>query len=193
MKIVGLTGGIGSGKSTVASYFEALGVPVYIADIEAKRITNTSKVVRRKVIALLGKRSYNSKGINRTFVANKVFNDKDLLDQINAIIHPKVRQHFARWVKKQKGSYCIKEAAILFENNGYKECDHIILVTAPKEIRIERILKRDNATLKDVKSRMDNQWPDEKKIPLADFVIENIDLEATKRQVAQIHNLILKR
>lgn len=193
MKIVGLTGGIGSGKSTVASYFEALGVPVYIADIEAKRITNTSKVVRRKVIALLGKRSYNSKGINRTFVASKVFNEKDLLDQLNAIIHPKVRQHFARWVKKQKGSYCIKETAILFENNGYKECDYIILVTAPKEIRIERILKRDNATLKDVKSRMDNQWLDEKKIPLADFVIENIDLEATKRQVAQIHNLILKR
>lgn len=192
MKIVGLTGGIGSGKTTVAGFFKELGVPVYIADIEAKRITNTSKIVRRKIITLLGEESYYTKGINRSFVAKKVFNDKKLLNQINNIIHPKVRQHFNRWVKKQKGYYCIKEAAILFENGSYTQCDYIILVTAPETIRVERILKRDRISRKEIHSRLDNQWPDEKKIPLANFVIENTNLEDTKRQVKEIHNRILK-
>jgi dephospho-CoA kinase len=193
LKIVGLTGGIGSGKSTVASFFKELGVPVYIADTEAKRITNTSKIVRRKITALLGEESYNTNGINKAFVANKIFNNKELLNQVNNIIHPKVKQHFTRWVKKQEGLYCIKEAAILFENGSYSQCDYIILVTAPEKIRVERILKRDNTSLKEIQSRMDNQWPDKKKRPLASFVIENTNLEDTKRQVKEIHHRILKR
>lgn len=193
MKIVGLTGGIGSGKSTVAGFFKELGVPVYIADTEAKRITNTSKIVRRKITALLGEKSYDSNGLNRPFVADKIFNDKALLNQVNNIIHPKVKQHFARWVKKQKGHYCIKEAAILFENGSYTECDYIILVTAPEPIKVERLLKRDKTTRKEIQSRMDNQWPDARKIPFASFIIENINLEDTKRQVKRIHNRILKR
>ena len=192
MKIVGLTGGIGSGKSTVAGFFKELGVPVYIADVEAKRITNTSKVVRKKIIALLGEKSFGTEGLNRPFVAKKIFNDKELLNQVNNIIHPKVRQHCARWVKKQKGHYCIKEAAILFESGGHTQCDFIILVTAPESIRVERILKRDSTTRKEVQSRLDNQWPDEKKIPLASFVIENTNLAETKKQVRDIHLRILK-
>lgn len=192
MKIVGLTGGIGSGKSTVAGFFKELGVPVYIADHEAKRITNSSKIVKRKIISLLGEKSYNTKGLNRPFVAKKIFNDKELLSQVNNIIHPKVRQHFAKWVKKQNGHYCIKEAAILFENGSYTQCDYIILVTAPESKRIERILKRDHISRKEIQSRLDNQWPDEKKIPLANFVIENTNLEDTKRQVKEIHHRILK-
>ncbi|MEZ4779608.1 MAG: dephospho-CoA kinase [Flavobacteriaceae bacterium] len=192
MKIVGLTGGIGSGKSTVAGFFETLGVPVYIADIEGKRITNTSKVIRRKIIALLGEKSFTENGINSAYVADKIFNNAALLSEVNKIIHPKVRQHFTRWVKKQKGPYCIKEAAILFENEGYKECDLMILVTAPEDIRIERILKRDKTTQKNIKARMSHQWPDEKKIPLSNFIISNIHVEDTKRQVLQIHHQIIK-
>ena len=192
MKIVGLTGGIGSGKSTVAGFFETLGIPVYIADIEAKKITNTSKVIRRKIIALLREKSFSELGINSVFVANKIFNNAALLSEVNKIIHPKVKQHFTRWVKKQKGPYCIKEAAILFENNGYKDCDFMILVTAPEEIKIQRILKRDATTEKEIRARMSHQWPDEKKIPLSNFVISNVNINDTREQVAQIHLQLIK-
>lgn len=187
MTIVGLTGGIGSGKTTVAGMFEALGIPVYIADVEAKRLSNTSKVIRRKMIALLGEQAYTDEGLNRHFVAEKVFNDPDTLAAVNAIIHPKVGQHFKRWVKKQKGPYCIKEAAILFENGAYQNCDVNILVTAPVSVRIQRVLERDQTTLEAIQARMEHQWPDEDKIPLADYVIENTDLVSTQKQVKKIH------
>ncbi len=192
MKIVGLTGGIGSGKTTVAEMFRDLGIPVYIADTEAKRLTNTSKVIRRKLEGLLGSEAYLNNEINRGFVADKIFNDPSLLHQVNEIIHPKVRAHFKRWAKKQSSPYVIKEAAILFENGGYKECDSTILVTAPKQIRVQRIQNRDHSTLDRIEDRMKNQWEDEKKIPLADFVIENIELSNTKSQVVDIHKNILK-
>ncbi|MEZ4858080.1 MAG: dephospho-CoA kinase [Flavobacteriaceae bacterium] len=193
MKIVGLTGGIGSGKTTVAGFFQELGIPVYIADIEAKKLTNTSKIIKRKLNTLFGENVYTKEGLNRNLVANKIFNNKELLDQVNAIIHPKVNRHFLRWKKKQKGHYCIKEAAILFENGGYKECDILILVTAPLEIRLQRVQDRDKSTPKEVMARINNQWPDEKKIPLADFIITNLELNATKQQVKKIHTAILKR
>ncbi len=193
MKVVGLTGGIGSGKSTIANFFSELGVPVYIADIEAKKLTNRSKVIRRKLIQLLGRKAYNDEGLNRPFVAKKIFNDPELLQQVNAIIHPKVGQHFRRWMKKQEAPYCIKEAAILFENGGYKNCDFTILVSAPVEVRIERVTARDGSTEEEVRSRMDNQWTDEQKIPLATFHIENLDLTDVKVRVKQIHAEILKR
>jgi len=191
MKIIGLTGGMGSGKTSVANLFKELGVPIYIADEEAKGLTNRSKVIKRKLIALLGEEAYLEGHLNRKFVASRIFNDKQLLLDVNAIIHPKVRSHFKRWILKQKGKYCIKEAAILFENGGYKECDKTILVVAPKEIRIKRIEKRDNLTLSQILERMDNQWDDGKKIPLADFVIHNENWEITKKEVAKIHKSIL--
>lgn len=187
MKIVGLTGGIGSGKTTVAAMFADLGVPVYIADEQAKRLTNTSKVIRRKLIALMGENTYTDEGINRQYVADKIFNNKDLLEKVNGIIHPKVGQHFKRWIKKQTASYCIKEAAILFESGSYKDCDHVILVTAPKEIRVARIMKRDNTSLGAIEERMANQWPDKEKRAMSDFEIENIDMVGTRKKVAQIH------
>ncbi|MEM7086230.1 MAG: dephospho-CoA kinase [Bacteroidota bacterium] len=192
MKIIGLTGGIGSGKTTVAGFFSELGVPVYIADVEAKRLTQNSKVIRRKLIALLGPETYNETGLNREFVANAIFNDKELLQGVNEIIHPKVARHFSRWLEKQNAVYCIKEAAILFENGGYKNCDAIILVTAPVAQRVERILKRDHTTTKAIEDRISNQWSDEKKLDLADFHIENIDLEVTRMRVKQLHQLLLK-
>ncbi|MCF6308165.1 MAG: dephospho-CoA kinase [Flavobacteriaceae bacterium] len=192
MKIVGLTGGIGSGKTTVATMFNELNVPVYIADIEAKKLTNTSKVIRKKLTELLGTKTYLETGLNKKFVANKIFNDTDLLQKVNAIIHPEVAQHFNKWVKKQEGTYCIKEAAILFENEGYKDCDFTILVTAPLEERIHRVLKRDKTTKKDIENRINNQWSDTKKSKLADLIIENIKLENTQQIVIKTHLFLLK-
>ncbi len=192
MKIVGLTGGIGSGKTTVAMFFKELGVPVYIADDEAKKLTNRSKVIKRKLILLLGKKAYTRDGLNRKFVADKIFKDTGLLQKVNEIIHPKVAQHFQRWLKKKEGAYCIKEAAILFENGGYKECDLTILVTAPKEERIKRVLLRDKTTKKAIAERMANQWEDEEKEKLADIIIRNTSLSTTRKQVKKIHSLLIK-
>ncbi|MAO09562.1 MAG: dephospho-CoA kinase [Flavobacteriaceae bacterium] len=191
MKIVGLTGGIGSGKTTIATMFNELGVPVYIADIEAKKLTNTSEKIKTELLNILGEQAYNKDGLNRKYVADKIFNDAELLKRVNEIIHPEVAKHFRNWAKQQSEAYCIKEAAILFENGGYKECDYTILVTAPKEIRIKRILERDDTTEDEIKSRMDNQWPDEKKIELADFIIENTDINITKEQVVKVHEHLI--
>lgn len=187
MKIVGLTGGIGSGKTTVVKMFSELGVPVYIADDEAKKITNSSKVIRRKLIQLLGEQAYIDGSLNRKYVADKIFSNKALLIAVNAIIHPKVSAHFKKWAHRQKANYIIKEAAILFENGGYKECDVVILVTAPKALRLQRVIKRDNATQGEIEQRMDNQWADSKKKKLADIIIENIEIGATCKQVQLIH------
>lgn len=192
MKIVGLTGGIGSGKTTVATMFKNLGVPVYIADVEAKKLTNSSKIIRRKLTELLGEDTYKANEINKEYVANCIFNDTELLKKVNAIIHPKVRAHFKRWVKKQKGPYCIKEAAILFENGEYKDCDFTILITAPREVKIERLLERDNTTVENIAARMKNQWSDNRKTKLADAVIENINLEKTKKIVQKLHKKLSK-
>lgn len=192
MKIVGLTGGIGSGKSTIALIFSDLGIPVYIADVEAKNFLVSSKVVKRKVIKLLGEKAYKQSTPDRTYIANKIFNDATLLSGMNSIIHPKVASHFKRWIKKQDAPYCIKEAAILFENGGYTQCDATILVTAPKEIRIARVMTRDAISMDKVEARIRNQWKDEKKVSLATYVIENIALEGTKNQVKKIHKALLK-
>ena len=193
MKVVGLTGGIGSGKTTVLSMFLDLGVPVYIADIEAKKLTNTSKVIRKKIIALLGENSYLKKEINKKYVADIIFNDHELLKKINKIIHSKVANHFKKWVDKQNGVYCIKETAILFETAGYKLCDYTILITSPKEERLKRIKKRDQITEKEVENRMKNQWSDIEKCQLADVVIENTLLKNTQNKVEKVHLFLLKR
>lgn len=191
MIIVGLTGGIGTGKTTVAKMFKSMGVPVYIADIEAKKLMNTSKVIKRKLIDLFGDEAYEAGKLNRPYLANLIFNDKVLLEKMNAIVHPKVTKHFTKWALKQKTPYVIKEVAILFENGGYKNCDFIITVTAPKALRIERLLNRDVTTKEKIKAIMDNQWDDEKKVKLSNYVIENKDLEKTKQQVYTVHESIL--
>ena len=192
MKIVGLTGGIGSGKTTVAKMFAEIGIPVYIADVEAKLLMNRSKVIKRKLIKLFGDKAYCNNVLNKRFIADKIFNNKALLAEMNAIVHPKVASHFKRWLLKQKGFYCIKEAAILFENGSYKNCDFLITVTAPESLRIERVVKRDKSDIAKVKAIIKNQWSDDEKIKLSDFVIENTTLEDTQKQVLQIHKKILK-
>ena len=191
MKIVGLTGGIGSGKSTIATLFQAMGIPVFIADTEAKKILASSSVVREQVISLLGVRAFSNDVPNRDYIAQLVFNDPDLLAGLNAIIHPQVHISFLQWVQKQEAPYCIKEAAILFENGGFAICDATILVTAPTKLKIERVLARDKTSLKSIHQRMENQWEDQKKIPMASYVIENIDIINTKNQVQKVHKTLI--
>lgn len=193
MIIVGLTGGIGSGKTTVANEFANLGVPVYIADIEAKKLMNKSKVIKRKLTQLFGENAYLNEKLNKSFIANIIFNDKEYLDKMNAIIHPKVARHFEKWVLKQDSHYVIKEVAILFENGGHKACDYVITVTAPQKTRIERLLKRDKTTTEKIEAIMKNQWTDEEKVLHSNFVIENIKHENTLNQVSVIHKKLLKK
>lgn len=191
--LVGLTGGIGSGKTTIANFFKELGVPIYIADTEAKALMNRSKVIKSKLIALFGDNAYQNGKLNRDFLSKQIFNNKDLLQKMNAIVHPKVASHFKRWVKKQEAPYVISEAAILFENGSYKKYDYIITVTAPEEVRLKRVMSRDSASKEKVKSVMNNQWKDEEKIKLSDYVIQNINLEEAKAQVLQIHQNLLQK
>jgi len=192
MKIVGLTGGIGSGKTTVAKLFKELGVPVYNSDLRAKKLMKNSREIRTAVIDLLGKDSYVLERLNKKYIADKVFSNKELLQKLNAIVHPAVRNDFLRWVKSKKTPYVIQEAAILFENSSYSNFDKIILVKAPKKVRLERILERDKGSKEEILARMENQWDDSEKIPLSDYIIENIDLDQTKLQVEQIHHQLTK-
>ena len=192
MKVVGLTGGIGSGKTTVANFFAELGVPVYIADVEAKKLQNESKTVIEQITALFGPDAYKDGILDRKFVSGKVFNDPEKLEALNNIVHPQVALHFDRWKENQDADYIIYEAAILFEKGGYKKCDYTILVVADHETKIDRIKKRDKSEISEIKARMDHQWSDEKKLKLADFVIENKDLADTRREVVRIHQILLK-
>ncbi|MEM6719035.1 MAG: dephospho-CoA kinase [Bacteroidota bacterium] len=189
--IVGLTGGIGSGKTTIAKMFHDLGVSIYIADIEAKKIMHTSKEIREELIAAFGEEAYIDGELNRSYLSKIVFNQPEELKKINAIVHPRVGQHFKDWHEaRSKEPYIIKEVAILFENDSYKYCDEIITVVAPLEMRFERLLQRDQTTREAIQSRMNNQWSDAQKIALSDYVIHNEDLEAAKAQVAKIHQEI---
>ncbi|MBU2951660.1 dephospho-CoA kinase [Tamlana agarivorans] len=192
MTIVGLTGGIGSGKTTVAEMFKELGIPVYIADDEAKKLMNESSLVKQELIELFGEKAYLNEGLNKAFIANIIFNDKSYLQKMNAIVHPRVAAHFEAWALKQNASYVIKEVAILFENGGDKACNYVISVTAPHAVRIERVLKRDETTVEKIEAVMKNQWTEERKIKLSNFVVFNTLLEETKRQVLIIHEEILR-
>lgn len=191
-KVIGLTGGIGSGKTTVAHFFSELGVPVFIADKEAKTISE-SKEVEPELLSLFGEKVYKEGKLDRKHIASRVFSNPDLLQKLNQIIHPRVQKKFEQWLKiHSKAKYVIKEAAILFESGSYKQCFKVILVTAPQDVRIERVLKRDITDYDSVVQRISNQWSDEIKIPLSDFVIENINLLQTKSQVLEIHNVLNK-
>ena len=192
MIIVGLTGGIGSGKTTIAKQFEEIGIPIYIADEEAKKMMLKSKVIKRKLVKLFGPDAYINGELNKTYIAETIFNDKIYLEKMNAIVHPQIAKHFNTWVLKQDAPYVIKEAAILFENGSYKEYDYIITVIAPKDIRIKRLLKRNNTTKEKIEAIIKNQWTDEDKVKLSHYVIENTTLRESRNQVLDIHAKILK-
>lgn len=189
-KIIGLTGGIGSGKTTVANYMKSLGIPVYIADEEAKIVMNTHEVIDL-VRQAFGDSIISAKKINREKLAQLVFNNPEQLQKLNAIIHPIVKQNFKNWVKNHnKFPLIIKEAAILFESGSHKDCDSIITVTAPLEARLQRVMDRDNVSREQVMDRIKNQWPEEQKIAQSDFVIHNISPEDTKKQVDNILKIL---
>lgn len=190
-KIIGLTGGIGSGKSTVAKYLISKGISVYIADEEAKKIMNSVDVIT-EIKKLFGIEVISDEGnIDRKKLAKIVFDDKDKLTKLNNVIHPKVKKHFKEWLHQHsKEKFIVKEVAILFETNGNLECDKVILVTAPKEIRINRVVKRDKISEKEVLARMKHQLSEEEKIMKSDFIIHNIKLEDTYNQVDELLKLI---
>lgn len=192
MIVVGLTGGIGSGKTTVANFFKELDIPVYIADDEAKQLMVQSKIIKKKLIALFGDDAYIDNALNRPFIASKIFSDKTYLQQMNLIVHPKVASHFKRWLKKQESLYVIKEAAIIFEHNNEAHYDVIITVTANLDERINRVIKRDNSSKSKIESIIKNQMSDEEKIKKSHYVITNDNLEDTKNQVKKTHQSILK-
>ena len=191
MKVLGLTGGIGSGKTTVANFFTELGIPVFIADTEARFLMEQDSGVRQQIIALFGKDAYLGNMPDRKFIASLVFNDADKLEALNSIIHPAVARHFKKWKAQQNSPYVVYEAAILFEKGGYKNCDFNLLITAPLEERLKRLKNRDNSTVEEIEARMNHQWSEEKKAKLADFIIENIDLSTTRKKVMQLHENLL--
>ena len=179
-KILGLTGGIGSGKTAVSKMFNALDVPVYNADKAAKILMQSSKDLKHKIKQLLGKDAYKQNQLNKAFISEKIFNNKALLTQINALVHPEVALDFNSWLSMQTSVYVVKEVAILFETAAENQFDYILTVTAPEALRIERIIKRDHTPLAKIKAVMSNQLQDSEKTAKSDFVILNIDLDSTK-------------
>ncbi|WP_125722889.1 dephospho-CoA kinase [Flavobacterium ustbae] len=189
-KVIGLTGGIGSGKTTIANYFEEMGVPVYIADDGAKRVMQSASILEQ-VRYEFGENIFDGEVLNRAKLASVVFNDKGQLAKLNAIVHPVVKLDFEEWIKKHENhDYVIYEAAILFESGRYKDCDVIITVTAPEEVRIERVIKRDKTNREQVLSRMKMQWNDEKRISNSNFVINNNNLKKAKEEVVEILKIL---
>ena len=191
-KILGLTGGIGSGKTAVSKMFNALDVPVYNADQAAKILMQSSKDLKHKIKQLLGKDAYKQNQLNKAFISEKIFNNKALLTQINALVHPEVALDFNSWLSMQTSVYVVKEVAILFETAAENQFDYILTVTAPESLRIQRIIERDHTPLAKIKAVMSNQLQDSEKTAKSDFVILNIDLDSTKKQVYDIHNRIHK-
>ena len=189
MIIIGLTGGIGSGKTSVLQLFINKGIPVYIADIEAKRLMQSDKKLIKRIKSTFGDESYTKDNqLNRAYLARQVFGNTKKLEQLNSIVHPAVHRDLENFKKQINSKFFIYENAILFENGSYKYCDYIITVTAPIETRIKRVVKRDQVTEKQVKDRMQHQWDDKLKIEKSDFVIENINWETTEKLVDELYN-----
>jgi len=190
---IGITGGIGSGKSYIARIFKALGVPFYDADKEAKKLMNTNPVIKNALILEFGKEVYDIAGhLNRAYLASQVFRDKEKLAKLNAIVHPMVIQHGEDWALSQTFPYSLKEAALLFESGSYEKLDYTILVTAPTDIRIARVMQRDAITREEVLDRINKQLSDEEKQKLADFTIVNDGLTPLLPQILPLHKQFLE-
>jgi len=192
MKIIGLTGGIGSGKSTVLALFKALGVLTYIADIEAKKLMNFDAELRSQIQKLFGEKAYENEKLNSAFIASVVFNNAEKLNALNAFVHPKVREDFQHFIRTQKADFVIYEAAILFESGSNQFCDYIITVIADFDHKIERIMKRDGVSESQIMERMQQQSNDDFKIKKSDFVIRNKHLDHTKQQILTIFEMLKK-
>lgn len=192
---VGITGGIGSGKSTICRIFEALEIHIYYADEKAKTLINSNKTLIESIKNLFGPGIYDLEGqLNSKKLADIVFKNKSKLTQLNNLVHPYVKEDYKKWVKEQSEKaqpYIIKEAALLIESGTYKDLDKLIVVTAPEKLRIDRVIKRDKVSEEEVRDRMNNQLPEKDKVALADFIIENDEKQMLLPQVLKIHQSLI--
>lgn len=195
MHVVGITGGIGSGKSTICKVFEHLGIPVFNADLKGKSLLQESSEVKKKVIDLFGSVVYDAEGIlNPKHLASIVFNDQDKLKQLNEIIHPAVRKDFLAWKENLKAApYLIKEAAILIESGSYKDCNTIIVVSADEALRISRVVERDKVKVDQVKSRVEQQLNEKDREGYADYIIDNNGKNLLLPQILKIHEDLISK
>lgn len=191
---IGITGGIGVGKTTVCRLFETLGIPVYYADTAAKNLLEHDPELRTSVIRLLGVDAYRDGHYNRAYVAQKIFGQPELLQQLNRMVHPAVETHSRAWHEThQDAPYTLKEAALMIESGSHRFLDALIVVTAPEALRIERVMSRDGLTEAEVRARIARQLPEQDKIALADFAVENDGQHALIPQVWAIHQQLLNR
>lgn len=188
---VGITGGMGSGKSTVAAIFAAMGIPVYEADAVARSIMNTDPALRAQIIASFGASAYTNGELNRSWMAEKVFNDEEQLEKLNQLVHPVVIAAGEKWMQQQTTPYAIKEAAIIFESGSQRYLDFIIGVTAPLSLRIQRVMHRSQLTREEVLRRVERQMDDIIKMKLCDAVIINDEQHALIPQVLSIHQHLI--
>ncbi len=191
MKIIGITGGIGSGKSTICKVFQTLGIPVFNADDEAKNIYQTEPIALQQVKQVFGDNVFTAGELDKTKLAQTVFADAEKLSQLNTIIHPLVRKRFTQWLKNQTVPFVIREAAILIESGAYKDCDHIVLITAAEQTRINRVMKRNNISEVEIRRRIANQWTDEQRRPYCDFEINNDDNSLVLDKIYAVYKSLL--
>ena len=192
---IGITGGIGSGKTTICKIFEVLGIPVFYADTAARQLMTKDALLVKGVKDSFGQDSYFADGsLNNKHIAAIVFNDTAELDKLNALVHPAVFRAFDSWIEQipQRTPYVLKEAALLFESGSYRMCDQNILVVAPEALKLERVIKRDSVTVAQVRARMDKQFTDEQKMQLADHLIYNNEQTSLIAQVNALHKTFLK-
>lgn len=193
MKKIGITGGIGSGKSTVCRIFEVLGIPVYYADVEAKRLMQHNHLLKIAIRERFGHEVYDSDGnLNKIFLAKIVFSDKEKLALLNSLVHPVTIRDAALWAEKQDAPYVIKEAALMFESEAFHYVDKVIGVSAPEPLRIKRTMNRDQVERGEVIRRMKNQMDEETKMKMCDYIIFNDEQQAVIPQVLKLHEEILK-
>ncbi|HQW92493.1 MAG TPA: dephospho-CoA kinase [Ferruginibacter sp.] len=188
---IGLTGGIGSGKSTVAKVFEVLGIPVYYADDAAKKLMNEDAALKQKIKLQFGESVYANEHLNKKALADIVFNDPEKLALLNALVHPATLKDVESWMQSQSSPYIIKEAALIFESGAHQNLDYVIGITAPAPLRIQRTMQRDGITREAVVARMDKQMDDTIKMKLCDFVITNDEQEMLLPQVLALHDKLL--
>jgi len=188
---IGLTGGIGSGKTTVSKIFAVLGIPVFYADDIAKNVMHTDEGLKQRIIDLFGDKAYIHGSLNREHIAGIVFNDKYKLEQLNALVHPVTLAAADEWMHKQTAPYIIKEAALMFEAGAAAVLDYVIGIYAPQHVRLQRVMHRDNAHREQVLDRMNNQLDESIKMKLCDFVVINDEQEAVLPQVLRLHHRLL--
>ena len=190
---VAITGGIGSGKSLVCQVFKTLGIPIFDADAVSNQLVEHDATLKNSIIELFGKEAYKNNIYNRKYIASIVFSQAEMLQALNALIHPKAIEAAKQWFEKQQSPYAIKEAAILFESNSEKDIDIIIGVTAPEQIRIERVMQRTGYSKEEVIKRMQQQMPDEEKMAKCNYVIQNNNTDAILPQILQIHQQLINK